>query len=123
MAENQDTAVVSQLLAGDLHEIKPVTIASGAGELSRGTVLGMLSADFTYNQFDQDDGTYGLNVARAILAEDVDATSAAVTAQAYVLGKFRESDLVWPADIETAEKQAALLNLQEFGIVVDTDWA
>ena len=123
MAENQDTAVVSQLLAGDLHEIKPVTIASGAGELSRGTVLGMLSADFTYNQFDQDDATYGLNVARAILAEDVDATSAAVTAQAYVLGKFRESDLIWPADIETAEKQAALMNLQEFGIVVDTDWA
>ena len=123
MTENQDTAVISQLLAGDLHELKPVTIASGAGELSRGTVLGMLSADFTYNQFDQDDATYGLNVARAILAEDVDATSVAVTAQAYVLGKFRESDLIWPADIETAEKQAALLNLQEFGIVVDTDWA
>ena len=123
MAENQDTEVVSQLLAGDLHELKPVTIASGAGELSRGTVLGMLTASFTYNQFDQDDSVNGLNVGRAILAEDVDATSAAVSAQAYVLGKFRSVDLIWPADIDAAEKQAALLNLQDRGILVDTDWA
>jgi len=123
MAENLDTAVVSQLIAGDTHELKPVTIASGAGVLERGTVLGMLSASFTFNQFDQDDGVNGLNVARAVLAEDIDATSAAVEAQAVVLGKLRESDLIWPGDIDPAEKQAALLDLQDRGIPVDTDWA
>ncbi|BBO80176.1 hypothetical protein DSCO28_07420 [Desulfosarcina ovata subsp. sediminis] len=123
MTETLDTEVVSQLIAGDTHELKPVTIASGAGALSRGTVLGMLTADFTFDQFDQDDATYGLNTARSILAEDVDATSSAVVAQAYVLGKFRSEDLIWPSDITNAEKQAALLNLQDRGIVVDTDWA
>ncbi|BBO84482.1 hypothetical protein DSCO28_50480 [Desulfosarcina ovata subsp. sediminis] len=123
MTETLDTEVVSQLIAGDTHELKPVTIPSGAGALSRGTVLGMLTADFTFDQFDQDDATYGLNTARAILAEDVDATSSAVVAQAYVLGKFRSEDLIWPSDITNAEKQAALLNLQDRGIVVDTDWA
>ena len=123
MAENLDTAVVSQLIAGDTYELKPVTIASGAGVLERGTVLGMLSASFTYNQFDQDDGVNGLNVARAVLAEDIDATSAAVEAQAVVLGKLRESDLIWPGDIDPEEKQAALLDLQDRGIPVDTDWA
>jgi len=119
--ENLDTAAISQLIAGETHEMKPVTIS--AGTLSRGTVLGMVTADQTYAQFDQDNTVPGTNTARAILAEDADASGGAVVAQAYVLGKFRAADLIWPADIEAAEKQAALLGLQDRGIVVDIDWA
>ena len=122
MVENLDTEVVSQLVAGDTHELKPVTIASGAGALARGTVLGLITASSQYNQLNPA-GADGTEVARAILAEDVDATSEDVLAQAYVLGKFRESDLVWPGGIPDTQKKAALLDLQDRGIPVDTDWA
>jgi len=122
MAENLDTAVVSQLVAGDTHELKPVTIASGAGELSRGNVLGLITASNQYNQLNPA-GADGTETARAILAEDVDATSEDVLAQAYVLGKFRTSDLVWPGGITDTQKKVALLDLQDRGMVVDTDWA
>ncbi len=43
MTENLDTEVVSQLVAGDVHELKPVTLAAGQAALARGAVLGMIS--------------------------------------------------------------------------------
>jgi hypothetical protein len=122
MAENLDTAVVSQLVAGDTHELKPVTIASGAGVLARGSVLGLITASNHYNQLNPA-GSDGTETARAILVEDVDATSEDVPALAFVLGKFRTSDLVWPGGATDAQKKAALLDLQDRGMVVDTDWA
>ena len=122
MAEIQDTAAISQLIAGDTHEMKPVTIINGAGALVRGTVLGLVTASNQYDQLNPA-GADGTEEARAILVEDVDATSAAAAAQAYVLGKFRSADLVWPAGITDAQKKAALLQLQDRGMPVDTDWA
>jgi hypothetical protein len=120
--EVQDTEVVSQLIAGETQEMKPVTIASGAGTLVRGTVLGLVTASNFYNQHNPA-GSDGTETARAILVEDVDATSEDVSAQAYVLGKFRASDLIWPGGITDTQKEAALLDLQDRGILVDTDWA
>lgn len=122
MAENTDTAAISQLIAGETHELKPVTIASGAGALTRGTVLGLVTASNKYDQHNPG-GADGTQIARAILAEDADATAADITAQAYVLGKFRASDLVWPGGITDPQKKTALLALQDRGILVDTDWA
>jgi hypothetical protein len=56
------------------------------------------------------------------LLEDADASSADKKAQAYLIGKFRLSDLVWPAGITDAQKNAALLQLQDRGIIVDQDF-
>ena len=112
----------NQLVAGETFEIKKITIASGAGTLTRGTVLGMDSSTYKYKQLNPA-GTDGTEVARAILAEDVDATSSDVKTIAYFIGKYRLADLIWPDGITDAQKKTALLQLQDRGIIVDEDWA
>lgn len=74
-----------------------------------------------YEQLDLT-GVTGTREARSILLEDADASAADVVAGAYCLGKFRLSDLVWPAGITDAQKNAALLQLQDRGIIVDQDF-
>jgi len=183
---------ISQLVASEVHEQKPATIAEGE-DLGRGAVLGMVESElrinhgdvtsgpfqaeetitggtssatavvevvgdgfldvitvsgtfvaeetitggtsgasaaitttvdeqYKYKELDVDDGN-GTEVARAILVEDADASLADVAAEIFLTGKYRLSDLVWPDGITDAEKQAALLQLQERGILVDEDWA
>jgi len=106
----------SQLVAGEYCRQKVAVVASGEGVVVRGTVL-ELSATFKYEVLT---GTAGTN-AKAILAEDVDATSADTEAQVFLTGKYRLSDLVWPT-ITDAEKNAAILALQDRGIIVDADF-
>jgi len=82
-----------QLFAGDFPRVLlPVTIASGAGVLAKGTVLGKITASGKYTAYNNgasDDS----EVAKLILAEDVDATSADVKAMAYASGHFNEAAL------------------------------
>jgi len=112
---------LSQLVASEIHEQKPVTIASGAGVLARGTVLGLITASNQYSQLNPA-GVDGTEVARAILLEDLDATAAAVKAQAFFTGTYRLKDLVWPGAITDVQKNAAILQLQDRGILVDEDF-
>jgi len=205
---------LSQLVASDVHEQKPVTIISGAGVLLRGAVLGLIKkalgtpaagggntgdgtigsvtlgknaqigdyaltciaaaanggtfkviapdgirlddaevgvaytsghVNFTISDGDTDfvvgdsftvpvepgshkyeeldpAGVTGIQQARTILLEDVDASSADAAAQAYFTGTYRLDDLVWPDGITDAQKNAALLELQDRGILVDKDF-
>jgi hypothetical protein len=121
MAENLDTAARSMLIAGETHEQKPITIQSGAGVLVRGTVLGLVSASNEYDILNPG-GADGTEEARMILVDDVDATAAAANAEGYGPGKYRLSDLVWPGAITDAQKNAAILQLQDRGILVDQDF-
>lgn len=107
-----------QLVAGDVFEQKEIIVTTGAGVLARGHVLGLVTASLEYDEMDPD-AVNGTEVARAILAENVDATSADVKAQAYFVGKYRLSDLQWHSGITDAQKNAALLELQDRGILVD----
>ena len=109
------------LVASDVYERKEVTVQSGAGALQRGAVLGIVEASYEYAQF-APAGSDGTEEARSILAEDVDATSAAVKAQAHFVGTYRLKGLIWPAGITDAQKNAALLQLQDRGILVDQDF-
>jgi hypothetical protein len=120
MAENVDTAARSMLIAG-MAQQKPITIQSGAGVLVRGTVLGLVSASNEYDILNPA-GTDGTEQARMILVDDVDATAAAANAEAYGPGKYRLGDLVWPGGITDAQKNAAILQLQDCGILVDQDF-
>lgn len=106
---------ISQLIAGSVHIQKKVTIASGV--LKRGTVLAM-DANGNYVQLNPS-ATDGTEIARAILAEDVDASSGSVQAQAYFVGKYRLSDLIFPDGVTDSQKQTALLQLQDRGIIVE----
>jgi hypothetical protein len=82
-----------QLFAGDFPRVlKPATVVSGAGVLAKGTVLGIITATGAFNAY-ADAGLGGLDVAKAILSEDVDATAAAVNCSVYFAGDFNEAAL------------------------------
>ena len=120
--EEYEQPAFYQLVAGKTFEVKKITIASGAGKLTRGTVLGMNTSTYKYKQLDPS-ASDGTEVARAILAEDVDASSTDVKTTAYFIGKYRLADLIWPGSITDAQKKTALLQLQDRGIIIDEDWA
>jgi hypothetical protein len=67
-------------------------IASGEGVLTRGTVLGVITASGKYAAYD-DAAVDGSEEPAAILAVDVDATSADVLASVYLTGEFRADAL------------------------------
>ncbi|MBF0516374.1 MAG: head decoration protein, partial [Nitrospirae bacterium] len=76
------------LLGGDHDPVQiPVTIVSGAGALLGGTVLGRITASGKYTPYSATH-TDGSEVARVILARDIDATSADAAVSAYVHGEF-----------------------------------
>ncbi len=93
LVTTQDNTLV-QLFAGDFPRvIKPITIVSGAGVLTKGTVLGKITASGKYDAYAAG-GSGGLETAKAILAEDAeDATSADVASIAYFAGDFNEAAL------------------------------
>lgn len=105
------TSQPDKLYAGDHPPVViPVVIVSGAGALTRGTVLGRITASGKYDAYDDGDSD-GTEVARAILAHDVDATSADVNTVAFVHGEFNESAL-------TGIDAAGSLDLLGLGVYV-----
>lgn len=83
------------LFAGEFPAVTvDVTIASGEGELAAGTVLGRVTADgdFILSLSAAGDGSED---PIAILAKDVDATSADVEAPVYLTGEFDEDALTF----------------------------
>ena len=69
-------------------------IVSGAGVLTRGTVLGLVTASGKLNIVDstKSDGT---QIPYAVLAEDIDATSADKKCGVYLTGEFNINKLVF----------------------------
>ncbi len=96
-----------------------VTLVSGAGALKAGTVLGKITASGKFKAYDND-ATDGSEVARAVLWQDTDATSA--DTQATVLARLAEVDgdrLVWGSGVTAqGEKDAALADLAAAFIIV-----
>jgi len=76
---------------------------------------------YKYKELDPDDGN-GTETARSILLQDTDASAADAAAQAYFTGTYRLDDLIWPDGITDAQKNAAILELQDHGILVDKDF-
>ncbi|HBG07673.1 MAG: hypothetical protein A2075_09115 [Geobacteraceae bacterium GWC2_58_44] len=80
-----------------------ITVAAGSGKY------------VAYNQ----DGVNGSEIAAGILLDNVNATAADVEAVAYVRDcEVNGSEITWPADIEAAEKTAAIAQLAALGIIV-----
>ena len=81
-----------------------VTIASGLGVLSLGTVLGQYSSGANSGTFGSysNTGATGLDTAKCILADRVDATASGVNSYGYTHGKFyREKIIGLDSDAET----------------------
>lgn len=106
----------SQLLAGEFRATKQGVVALGAGVLLRGTVLAM-NADGKWVQL-APAAIDGTEIARGILVDDVDATSADAKALVYLVGEYRLADLIWPAAITDVQKAAAIMALQDRGVIV-----
>lgn len=88
-----------------------ITIASGAGELAAGTVLGTITASGKYTPFD-DGNSDGSETATAILMQAVDATSADVSATAIVrLAEVKKDALQWDSAVDSTAKAAAYVDL------------
>ena len=95
-----------------------ITLASGAGVLEPGTVLGQVTVGGKYVQLDQD-AADGSEVAAAILYRDQDATTADVKALAITRdAEVNALNLIWPADIDAGEKTTAIGQLEAAGIIV-----
>ncbi len=97
---NSPTAILS---SGHGWIVINVTIKSGEGILAKGTVLGIETASAKYVAYD-DGAADGSEVAAAIIADEVDATSGDQLVAAYIRGAFVKSRL-------TGYDAAALVDL------------
>lgn len=90
-----------------------VTVASGAGVLVRGTVLGVITASGKCVKVDSTK-TDGSQSPKYVLSNDVDATSADVVAVAYKTGVFRKASLLFGGTDTITTHEAALRLLSIF---------
>lgn len=94
-----------------------VTIATAAGALKAGTVLGIITASGKYTVYDND-ATDGSQTAAGVLFADCDASGG--DKKATIVRRYAEvfSDrLVWASSVLTGEKAPALVELAALGIV------
>lgn len=91
------------------------TIASGAGKLARGTVLGKITVGGKCKIVNSGGDNDGTRTAYAILAEDVDATSGDVVTSVYVAGEFAEDALTFGgSDTANTHRYA----MQSIGLII-----
>lgn len=83
-----------QLFAGQFprHQ-QPIVVVSGAGILTKGTVLGVVTASGKYKAY-SNAASDGSEVAAGVLGCDVDATSGDVSAFMWTTGEFNEAKLI-----------------------------
>ncbi len=113
--------VPDQLIAGVFPLVtEPITIASGAGILPRGTVLGKITASGKYIK-SASAASDGSQVPSAVLVDGVDATSADVLSGAYFSGEFNSNALTLGAGWTVATVGAALRSLSIFVKTIATD--
>lgn len=93
-----------------------IVVVAGSGVLPTGTVLGKVTASGKYGVYDNA-ATNGTEVAAAILAEAVDATTVDVRGAAVVrLAKIAPGGLTWKTSLNSADKTAGLADLALNGI-------
>ena len=97
---------------------KEITVASGAGVMKIGSVLGQIATGGKYVAANSGLGN-GAQVAKAVLVEDIDASSGDVTATVIARHAIvNRSNLIWDASIDTlGERNTAVDELEAVGII------
>jgi hypothetical protein len=112
-ANDLDSKTYDRLLAGD--NVLLVTaegiVLSGAGVLTRGAVLGKVTASGKLVLVDSDGTDDGRRTPYAILAEDIDASSADHKVVVYLAGEFNEDALTFGTGDTKETHRAALRDL------------
>ena len=106
-----------RLIAGSsdvISEDVTLTDISTSGALTRGTVLGHVTANGKFG-ISLDASADGSQVPAAILAKDADPTGADIVATIYRAGEFNEDSLVWGTGQTLAAHRQDLANA---GIIV-----
>lgn len=95
-----------QLIAGNLKLVTD-TATIGTGKLTRGTVLGQITASGNYivSVRTANDGS---QVPLAILADDVDASGGAVQGPIYLQGEFNQTAITFDASWTLAQLKTAM---------------
>lgn len=109
-----DTQTPDNLIA-DLEEttsIEGITILTGQGTLARGSVLGIITASGK-GKMAAKANSDGSQVAKYILADDVDTAAEDVVAQCYRKGSFNRQALVFAAGNTAADHEDSL---RQYGI-------
>jgi len=96
-----------------------VTIASGAGKLEPGTVLGRITTGGKYTSF-APGASNGSQNASGILWDSVDASAADAPAVILLRGPaiVNRQDLVWPDGVTEAQITTATTALASIGIIL-----
>ena len=104
------------LIAENIHPLATgtVTVISGEGRLSRGSVL-MRNSNNKFVLADEDSGT-PLGTAEVILADEVDATSADAVANVYISGDFNTDALIVASGYTLSE--ADRVSLKNAGVYI-----
>lgn len=106
--------IPDQLIAGDLKLVtSPCIVASGAGVVKRGTVMGVVTATGKYIP-SATAAVDGSQTPSGILVDGVDATSADVNSGVYLMGEFNANAMT----IQTWGIAALTAALRPFGIFV-----
>ena len=108
------TITPDNLIAGDFPRVTAwAVIASGAGVLVRGTVLGQITASGKCVAV-LSTLSNGAQTPYAVLAEDADATSADAQAPIYLTGEFDQNQLVFGGTDTIATHRKAMRALSMF---------
>ena len=104
------------LIAENIHPLATgtVTVLSGEGRLSRGSVL-MRNSNNKFVLADEESGT-PLGTAEVILADEVDATSADAVANVYISGDFNTDALIVASGYTLSE--ADRVSLKNAGVYI-----
>lgn len=111
-ADTDSPYVPDNLIAGDAR-IRTRTVSIGAGNLSRGAVLGIVTASGEY-VLSASAAADGSQTPVAILAADTDASGGAVEAPVYIAGDFNERQLVLGTGHDLDSVKAAFLGTPVF---------
>lgn len=93
-AANTTTLDTTLVLAGETPHIRQITVASGAGVLAKGTLMGKITSGGEYIK-SLAAASDGSETPVCILAEVCDATSAAKVTNAYFAGYFLEAGMTF----------------------------
>lgn len=117
----EGTFVPDNLIADGsvVQTLKGITVLTGQGILTRGSVLGIITTGGK-GALVAKAAVDGSEVAKFILADTIDTTSADVVAQCYQSGQFNRDALVFAADNTVADHEDSL---RQYGIFLSNNIA
>lgn len=107
--DNAGSTTPDNLFAGTTHpkDIRGLTVLTGQGILTRGTVIGIITAS-SKGKFVNSTSNDGSQIADCILTDDIDTSAGDVVTTAYISGQFNRKALKFGGTDTAATHEATL---------------